>query len=72
MNSIIISGVVSVSKSIVQRFKESKIGAGIENLNNSLSKSWHNSIITRALKSGNGKTKESVVKTLTMLPFTFF
>lgn len=71
MNSFIISGLISVAKTLAERFKNSKIGAAVENINSAVSRSWHNSIITRVLKKNNPEMSESIIKRITMFPFTF-
>lgn len=71
MKSVIISGVVSVSKRIAENFKRSKLGALIDNIHAKAGRSWEKSVITRSLKTQNGKTKDSFLKRITMSPFTF-
>ncbi len=71
MNSVIISGCVALSKRIAERFKASKLGAVIENVYRYFGRSWQSSIITRALKTQNGKTKDSIISRVVMSPFTF-
>ena len=71
MKSLIISGVVSASKKLAKRFKSSKLGALIDDLHAGFGRSWNKSIITGFLKSDNGRTKNSVLKRITMSPFTF-
>lgn len=70
MKSIIISGAVSCAKAFFGKFKASKLGAAVENINAAVSRSWNNSVITRVLKKSSGKT-ESVIGRITAAPFTF-
>lgn len=71
MKSLIISGVVSASRKIASAFGSSKLGALIDNLHASAGRSWDKSIITDFLKTKNGKTQSSLLKRITMSPFTF-
>ncbi|MEE0409152.1 MAG: hypothetical protein UD759_00060, partial [Clostridia bacterium] len=71
MKSLILSGVVSASKKLAKSFKSSKLGALIDNIHAGFGRSWNKSIITGFLKSDNGRTKNSVLKRITMSPFTF-
>lgn len=69
MNSIIVSAVVSTAKRFWQKCKVSKLGALVENINSSVSKSWHGSVIMNFLK-GEGSDC-NILKRIVYAPFTF-
>ncbi len=69
MKSLIVSAVVKASKQFRQKYKDSKLGALVENINNAVSKSWHGSVIMKFLK-GEGK-ESNILKRITYSPFTF-
>ena len=70
MNSMIISGVISVSKTVKEKFQASKLNSAIERVYGVISRSWQNSVITRAVKTENSKTKDSILSRVIMSPFT--
>ena len=69
MNSLIITSVVNTAKKFGQKYKESKLGALVENIYNAVSRSWHGSVIMNTLK-GDTK-KENILKRVVYSPFTF-
>lgn len=69
MKSMIISGVVSFCGAVARKFKESKLGALVENINTAVSTSWKNSVIMRFLK--RNPDGEGIVWRIAMSPFTF-
>lgn len=69
MRSLIVSAVVSASRKCWQKCKDSKLGALVENINSSVSKSWHGSVIMNFLKD-EGRDS-NILKRITYSPFTF-
>ena len=67
MNSLIITSVVNTAKKFGQKYKESKLGALVENIYNAVSRSWHGSVIMNTLK-GDAK-KENILKRVVYSPF---
>ena len=70
MNSMIISCAISVCKTVKEKFKASKLNSAIERVYSVISRSWQNSVITRAVKTENSKTKNSILSRVMMSPFT--
>lgn len=68
MKSMIASAVVSVCGTLVGKFRKSKLGALVENVNTAVTSSWKNSVIMRFLK--RNPDGESVVKRVALSPFT--
>ena len=70
-NSLIITTLVALCRGFAGKFKESKLCAIIENINRFFRCSWKNSLIMRFLKGGRIKSSGSVLRRITMSPFTF-
>lgn len=68
--SFIISKAVAFCRGFGDKFKKSRLGATVENINGFFQNSWKNSIIMRFLKGTNIRTSGSVLKKITMFPFT--
>lgn len=60
-----------LSKKTVSSFKASRLCAGLSKIHQSMTGSWKKSIISSSLKTQNGKTKNSYLAKIVMLPFTF-
>ncbi len=71
IDSLIISGAAAFCRGFAGEFKKSRLGAAIENVNDAIRCSWKDSVIMRFLKGGRIKSGDSILKKVTMSPFTF-
>lgn len=70
MKSIIVSEIVSISKGISVKFRESKLGSAIENIYRAAGRSWKNAVTVNVMKK-NAENAGGYVKKITGLPFDF-
>lgn len=70
MKSVIISGLCALARKTADKFKKSRVCAVIDSAQTVVSKSWNSSVIINFLKGNAVTSAKSVVRAITMSPFT--